>query len=424
MSEIAGKISRWREDLIAAPKRGNAIMDLMIKCFDNTDRQHDSVKYTSSRDFVAFLPRTNIKLCVDCLGVASDAADVLANGQVRRGAMYKLALKSFNANMTEIAYPTQSEMNDTEDFMSQEARIWIWLKQWLPGNTDTTPFNPDKLHLEAPSKKYVYDEMKTEWSSMNRQVPGYSTFIRVLASKFKIILHKHKKFAECQVCSLYKELWAKSKHQGPLIRNEIKELRRTHLGVQYSERIEYYTAREQSFQDPNEVLCIIIDAMTETSTSVPLQRRESKGFDKAALKTQLIGALVHGPEGFYGYTVNGLKGARTTCEVIHRTLLKLAKTRKVWPKNLIIQLDNTSAENKNHTVMAYCAWLVATGVFESIQVRFLMVGHTHEDIDGYFGLLRRFLMLTQKGDTRLPLMAHITHHTLLTAQHTAHTAHT
>mgnify|MGYP000621229989 CR=1 FL=1 len=127
-------------------------MDLMIKCFDNTDRQHDSVKYTSSRDFVAFLPRTNVKLCVDCLGVAADAADVLANGKIRRGAIYKLALTSFNASLTEVAYPTQSEMNDPEDFMSQEARIWIWLKQWLPGNMDTTPFNPDKLHLEAPSK--------------------------------------------------------------------------------------------------------------------------------------------------------------------------------------------------------------------------------------------------------------------------------
>ena len=169
------------------------------------------------------------------------------------------------------------------------------------------------------------------------------------------------------------------------------------VGVQYSERVEYYTAREQSYHDPENILCIIIDAMTETSTFVPLQSRESKGFGPATFKTALIGALVHGPEGFYGYTTNGIKGARITAEVLHRTLMKLKKTRKVWPKQLIVQLDNTSAENKNHTVMAYCAWLVATGVFECVQVRFLMVGHTHEDIDGYFGLLRRFLMKQKKG---------------------------
>jgi len=191
------------------------------------------------------------------------------------------------------------------------------------------------------------------------------------------------------------------------------------VGVQYSERVEYYTAREQSYHDPENILCIIIDAMTETSTSVPLQSRESKGFQPATFKTALIGALVHGAEGFYGYTTNGIKGARVTAEVIHRTLMKLKKTRKVWPKQLILQLDNTSAENKNHTVMAYCAWLVATGVFECVQVRFLMVGHTHEDIDGYFGLLRRFLMKQQKGKGT----SH-TSHSLHTVQHTHHAHHT
>jgi hypothetical protein len=441
--EIAHKITLWRETLCLKPKRSDALLKLMTECYNNTDRQYDSRKHSSSRDYIGFLPRTDIKLCVDCFAVAADAADILDNGKVRRGAMFKLTLKAFNRQDTEVHYPTQSEMNDKEDFMTQEARVWIWLKQWLPGNTDTTPFNAEKLHLEAPSKKYVYDEMIAEWKSMNRKPASYGTFIKVLAAKFKIILHKHKKFAECQVCSLYKELWAKSKHANPRLRTEIKELRRTHLGVQYNERVEYYTAREQSFQFPEDILCIIVDAMTEGSTSVPLQRRESKGFDKAALKTQLVGALVHGPEGFYGYTVNGLKGARTTCEVVHRTLMKLAKTRKVWPRNFVLQLDNTSAENKNHTVMAYCAWLVATGVFETVQVRFLMVGHTHEDIDGYFGLLRRFLMLTPKGEKqhtshstqqtaqstahstqhRAQHTAHITQHTARSTQHTTHSTH-
>jgi hypothetical protein len=206
-------------------------------------------------------------------------------------------------------------------------------------------------------------------------------------------------FLAAQVCSLFKELWAKCRHESFELRAEIKELRRRHLAGQYNERIEYYTAREMSFANPEHILCMIVDAMTETSTSVPMQRRESKGLaaSKIRLKTQLVGALVHGPEGFYGYTVNGLKGARTTVEVVHRTLMKLSKTRTVWPANFVLQLDNTTAENKNHTVMAYAAWLVATGVFETVQVRFLMVGHTHEDIDGYFGLLRRFLMLQEKG---------------------------
>jgi hypothetical protein len=400
VDEIAHHISVWREELMATPNRANKLLALMTECFNNTARQYDTIKHSSSRDYIAYLPRTHIMLCVDCFGVAADFSEVLEGGKIRRGAAFGMTLAAFNQCNEAVCYRTTAEMRSSKgDFMTAEAKIWIWLKQWLPGNTDTTPFNPEKLHLEAPSKKYVYEEMIAEWRSMNRTIVTYQQFIKVLAAKFKIIMHKHKKFAECQVCSLFKELWAKSKHANPRLRAEIKELRRTHLQVQYSERVEYYTAREQSFQNPEDVLCVIVDAMTETSTSVPLQRRESKGMDSAALKTQLVGALVHGPEGFFGYTVNGLKGARTTCEVVHRTLMKLGKTRKVWPKNFILQLDNTSAENKNHTVMAYMAWLVATGVFETVQVRFLVVGHTHEDIDGYFGLLRRYLMQQQKGDT-------------------------
>jgi hypothetical protein len=111
----------------------------------------------------------------------------------------------------------------------------------------------------------------------------------------------------------------------------------------------------------------------------------------------LYGALVHGPEGFFGYTTSGMKGARATVEVVHHTLLKLAKTRKVWPKFFRLQLDNTTSDCKNHTVMAYLAWLTATGVFEKAVAGFLAVGHTHEDIDGFFGMLRRYLMRVPRG---------------------------
>ena len=198
--EVAHNVSLWREDLLVVKKRSNAMLQLMIECYNNTDRQYDSLKHTSSRDYLAFLPRTDIKLCVECFGVAADAADVLESGKVRRGAMYGLTLSAFNQLRNEFNYPPQSEMKDSNHFLTQEAKVWIWLKQWLPGNTDTTPFNPEKLHLEAPSKKYVYDEMVNEWKGMHREPVSYSTFIKVLGAKFKIIMHKHKKFAECQVC--------------------------------------------------------------------------------------------------------------------------------------------------------------------------------------------------------------------------------
>ncbi|KAL3133949.1 hypothetical protein ABBQ32_008396 [Trebouxia sp. C0010 RCD-2024] len=50
-------------------------------------------------------------------------------------------------------------------------------------------------------------------------------------------------------------------------------------------------------------------------------------------------------------------------------------------------MDNCAKDNKNCTVLGFCALLVELGVVETVEINFLPVGHTHEDIDGLFGLL-------------------------------------
>ena len=57
---------------------------------------------------------------------------------------------------------------------------------------------------------------------------------------------------------------------------------------------------------------------------------------------------------------------------------------RTLPENLLLQLDNCAAENKNRYLFAYLSLLVAKGVFKTVQLGFLMVGHTHEDIDALF----------------------------------------
>ena len=61
------------------------------------------------------------------------------------------------------------------------------------------------------------------------------------------------------------------------------------------------------------------------------------------------------------------------------------------PKNLYLQLDNSAKDNKNQYLMAFLSLLTARGVFKEIQVGFLLVGHTHEDIDAYFSHLSKSL---------------------------------
>ncbi|KAL3694016.1 hypothetical protein R1sor_007667 [Riccia sorocarpa] len=57
---------------------------------------------------------------------------------------------------------------------------------------------------------------------------------------------------------------------------------------------------------------------------------------------------------------------------------------KPIPPVFMLQMDNSTKDNKNVHVLAFCSELVIRGVFETLEVNFLMVGHTHEDVDALF----------------------------------------
>ena len=63
------------------------------------------------------------------------------------------------------------------------------------------------------------------------------------------------------------------------------------------------------------------------------------------------------------------------------------------PKKLFLQLDNSAKDNKNRYVMAFCSLLTARRVFKEVTIGFLIVGHTHEDIDAHFSYLSKLLKM-------------------------------
>jgi hypothetical protein len=60
-------------------------------------------------------------------------------------------------------------------------------------------------------------------------------------------------------------------------------------------------------------------------------------------------------------------------------------------KRLYLQLNSFSKDNKNRFVMAFCLLLTAKGIFKEVTMGFLVVGHTHKDIDAYFSYLSKLL---------------------------------
>ena len=79
-----------------------------------------------------------------------------------------------------------------------------------------------------------------------------------------------------------------------------------------------------------------------------------------------------------------LKGA----EICRESLLPIVEEpegAKQLPPILTLQLDNACADNKNRWVFAFCSMLVYKRIFQEVYINFLIVGHTHEDIDALFG---------------------------------------
>jgi hypothetical protein len=70
-----------------------------------------------------------------------------------------------------------------------------------------------------------------------------------------------------------------------------------------------------------------------------------------------------------------------TLECLWRTLQRTELKLGVLPPNLYIQFDNCGRENRNNVVFCALAWWIDRVAFESIEVCFLPVGHTHNEAD-------------------------------------------
>ena len=131
-------------------------------------------------------------------------------------------------------------------------------------------------------------------------------------------------------------------------------------------------------------MSVVIDGMDQKKTNLPHFVNVPKDLPEADfLRLHLVGALIF----------NGVVDCRVylTYPNIHgdpnltvTILNKILLAKEKLPPVLYVQLDNTTRENKNQVFFAYCAMLVELGIFRKVKVGFLLVGHTHDQIDQMF----------------------------------------
>ena len=175
-------------------------------------------------------------------------------------------------------------------------------------------------------------------------------------------------------------------------REQIKELRRLHIAKQRKQREKYYKHKRKATENPNKYMSIIMDGMDQKKNNLPVMGRYTK--TESPLTQRIIGVKVHGIKNYafvVDETVPG--GSNLMVEILRRVLLDLQEKHKLPSDSkctLFLQVDNCG-ENKNKTMFGFLTHLVGENIFHKVKAGFLMVGHTHEDIDQFFSTIATHL---------------------------------
>ena len=166
-----------------------------------------------------------------------------------------------------------------------------------------------------------------------------------------------------------------------------------HVQEVRAEKSLYYDNRERARDEPKEFMSVIIDGADCSKHELPHFAEASKAScDSTNIKMHVYGALIHG----YRCIISTMpdheaQGHNVTIQMLWLCINTYYREKKYLPKVLLLQLDNTTKQNKGQYLFGFLSLLVERGVFKKVLLSFLPVGHTHEDIDQLFGRLSIYL---------------------------------
>ena len=264
---------------------------------------------------------------------------------------------------------------DEEDKEMEKEKIYR-KKQYRYGNKQCGKIDPARPEDAAIASMSHFNKIWREDTTLAR-----------------IICREHLPFAKCDFCIQHRAKAERKRTQAAL---EIDNMAlREHLKDIENEKLMYYSNRARGRQWPEEFLSIIIDGADQSKHDMPHFKDMSHLTNELRrIKMHLYGALVHG-RGAYAFTITDheAQGHNSSIQVLHHILLDIAQNGRM-PKVLKLQLDNTTKQNKGQYLFAYLSLLIEYGVFISIEVSYLPVGHTHEDIDQFFSRISVWLRCT------------------------------
>ena len=211
-------------------------------------------------------------------------------------------------------------------------------------------------------------------------------------------LYKHALFTACDQCVMFKQIRSLVGDDNPQALEELNEKRQKHWDYVTAARRRMLerTAFARSHKD--EVLMVNVDGMDQAKTNIPNEPLKDKSTSAGApLPIRLMGAIAYA-RAWYGFWT--IPQWASTSNVTLTALSRIIQDAQVdgrsrglpaphLPPRLVLQMDNTAKDNKNHFLFGFAGMLLAEGYFTEVEAHFLPVGHTHQEIDQSFSLVSK-----------------------------------
>ena len=205
-------------------------------------------------------------------------------------------------------------------------------------------------------------------------------------------------FTKCSVCDYLKLLIEQCPREEHELREFLKDRIGRHFDFQAAQRLSHAREEEAAAQSGGEHWLVLIDKMDQRKTVVPsiwsqLRTPLFKELDKRLI-SGLIGCMWFGTDRTHQHVRTVFDdcshGAEMQSSALLLNLHEVAMKEGHLPKRWTIGADNTRKETKNQTTMWMLVWLLcalADTPLWTIDVIFLLVGHTHNKLDRFFSRL-------------------------------------
>jgi hypothetical protein len=285
----------------------------------------------------------------------------------------------------------EAEIRKDEVRMSKSKEdVMAFLHAYFAGTADCAPEEARVLYTKRTWLDIYKIYVAEHCNALGSSPVHYSVFCHVRATECKNYRRCRTtrkggwNHLSCKVCDNLKRLISKAKNEES--RKKYQARLDKHRRFQEQHRRVYYNTRAKAIRNSEFDVSMIVDAAGGTgSTHSPRYNTTEKNEPArhTMMKVTNTFAKIHGLGTLIVQSIGELekKGGNLTVEVILRAVREALKARQGRSiRNLYVQLDNVSS-NKCHSVIAGMAVLCLLGVVRKVKLSYLIVGHTHEDVD-------------------------------------------